>query len=399
MVEQEIQMPVGGATPNRIRNHNERLLLSIIQRQGALPGSEIAGLSGLSPQTVSVILRKLEQDGLLQRNEPRRRGGVGKPSVPMALAAEGLLSVGLKIGRRTADLLIIDFHGNVLQELHTSYRYPMPDQVFGFLEAGLAAFRTGPAARLFDKTAGIGIAAPFQLWNWYTALGAPEQDMSAWREIDFGERVARFSDLPVFVQNDATAACRAEHVYGGGKAFSDYAYFFIGSFIGGGVVMNGSVVDGRNGNAGAFGSLPVPYQGGTKQLIDAASIYLLEDRLEAAGINPGLIWTHPRDWGWFPEQLDPWLAEVSMHLAQAAVTVCAVIDFDAILIDGGFPERVRGRLVDLTAARLAELDTRGIVPPRVVAGRVGANARALGAASAPIYRQYFLDANAGFAAL
>ena len=397
MTEQEVQFPVGGATPNRIRNHNERLLLSIIHRHGALPGSDIARLSGLSPQTVSVILRKLEQDGLLQRNEPQRRGGVGKPSVPMGLAAEGLLSVGLKIGRRTADLLIIDFHGNVLEELHTSYRYPMPDLVFGFLERGLATFRSGIAARLWDKTAGIGIATPFQLWKWHTALGAPEQEMSAWRGIDFAERVARFTDLPVFVQNDATAACRAEHVYGGGKTFSDYAYIFIGSFIGGGVVMNGSVVDGRNGNAGAFGSLPVPFDGGTRQLIDAASIFLLENSLEAAGINPELIWTQPRNWDWFPDQLDPWLAEVSRHLAQAAVTVCAVIDFEAILIDGGFPEKVRARLVNLTAQRLSELDMRGIVPPQVVAGQVGGNARALGAASAPIYRQYFLDGNAGFA--
>ena len=398
MAEQEIQIPVGGATPNRMRNHNERLLLSIIQRSGALPGSDIARLSGLSPQTVSVILRKLEQDGLVVRNEPQRRGGVGKPSVPMGLAAEGLLSVGLKIGRRTADLLITDVHGRVLEELHTSYHYPMPDLVFGFLERGLAKFRGGVARRLWDRIAGIGIATPFQLWNWHTALGAPEREMSAWREVDFAEWIARFTDLPVFVQNDATAACRAEHVYGGGKALSDYAYFFIGSFIGGGVVMNGSVIDGRNGNAGAFGSLPIPFEGGTRQLIDAASIYLLEARLEAAGIDPQRIWEEPRDWDWFPDQLDPWIAEVALNLAQAAVTVCSVIDFEAIVIDGGFPENVRNRLVAQTATRLAELDMRGLVPPQVVAGQVGGNARALGAASAPIYRQYFLDANAGFAA-
>ncbi len=398
MAEQEIQIPVGGATPNRMRNHNERLLLSIIQRSGAVPGSDIARLSGLSPQTVSVILRKLEQDGLVVRKEPQRRGGVGKPSVPMGLADEGLLSVGLKIGRRTADLLITDIHGRVLEELHASYRYPMPDQVFEFLERGLERFRAGVARRLWDRIAGIGIATPFQLWKWHSALGAPESDMRAWRQVDFAASIARFSDLPVFVQNDATAACRAEHVYGGGKAFSDYAYFFIGSFIGGGVVMNGSVVDGRSGNAGAFGSLPVPFEGGTKQLIDAASIFLLEDRLKAAGIDSQLIWTDPRDWDWFPDQLNPWLAEVALHLAQAAVTVCSVIDFEAIVIDGGFPEKVRARLVAITAERMSELDMRGIVAPQVVAGKVGANARALGAASAPVYRQYFLDSNVGFAA-
>ncbi|MCA8880661.1 MAG: ROK family transcriptional regulator [Rhodobacteraceae bacterium] len=398
MAEQDTQIPLGGATPSRIRNHNERLLLSIIARQGAVPGSDIARASGLSPQTVSVILRKLEQDGLLLRNEPQRRGGVGKPSVPMALDADGLLSIGLKIGRRTADLLLIDFLGNVRQELHISYRYPMPDQVFAFLERGLAVFRSGRSAALLDRTAGIGVAMPFQLWSWFAALGAPEDDMQKWREIDFAERVSRFSDLPVFIQNDATAACRAEHVYGRGKEFSEYAYFFIGSFIGGGVVMNGSVVDGRHGNAGAFGSIPVATDDGVRQLIDAASLHLLEARLEAAGINPGEIWDHPHNWDRFGAQLSPWLDDVSLHLAEAALTVCSVIDFDTILIDGAFPTDVRTRLVALTAERLSDLDMRGLVRPEIVAGEVGSNARALGAAIAPIDRQYFLDGNAGFAA-
>ena len=53
----------GGVNQRGLRDHNARMLLSIIQRNGPMPGSDLARVAGLSPQTVSVILRKLEKDG------------------------------------------------------------------------------------------------------------------------------------------------------------------------------------------------------------------------------------------------------------------------------------------------------------------------------------------------
>ena len=69
-------------------------------------------ITGLSAQTVSVIMRALEQEGLLLRGEPVR-GRIGQPSVPMSLDADGAFFVGLKVGRRSADLTLIDFMGRV----------------------------------------------------------------------------------------------------------------------------------------------------------------------------------------------------------------------------------------------------------------------------------------------
>ncbi len=91
----------GGVNQSGVRDHNERLILSTLQRHGATPGAEVARRTGLSPQTVSIILRKLENDGILRRGDPIR-GKVGKPSIPMELNPEGVLSVGMKIGRRSA---------------------------------------------------------------------------------------------------------------------------------------------------------------------------------------------------------------------------------------------------------------------------------------------------------
>lgn len=386
-----------GVNQQGVRDHNERLILSMIQRHGAMPGSDIARRAGLSPQTVSVILRGLETEGFIERGEPQR-GKVGKPSVPMALAPEGAYSIGLKIGRRSADMVLTDFNGRVRHQMHSTYRYPMPEAILGFLKSGIDMIRDGLGDARFARVAGIGIAMPFEIWNWFDTIGAPEADMALWRKVNLAQSIAGFSDLPVYVENDATAACRAEQVYGRGREYRDFAYFFLGSFIGGGVVLNHSVFEGSHGNAGAFGSLPVQgIDGRDAQLIDVASIYLLERDLARGGIDPRTLWAQPQDWSGFAGLLTTWIDVTARHLAKAALTVSAVIDFEAVLIDGAFPATVRADLVRQTRAELARLDTRGLIVPQIESGSVGQNARAIGAATAPTFARYLLNTHGGIA--
>ena len=66
----------GGANQVGVRAYNERLVLSLVRRHGGLSKAEISRLCGLSAQTVSVIMRSLEKDGLLIRGE-RLRGLAG----------------------------------------------------------------------------------------------------------------------------------------------------------------------------------------------------------------------------------------------------------------------------------------------------------------------------------
>jgi predicted NBD/HSP70 family sugar kinase len=387
-----------GVNQQGLRDHNERLILSTLQRHGPLPGSDLARVAGLSPQTVSVILRELEAARLIHRGEPQR-GRVGKPRVPMRLAPDGVFSVGLKLGRRSADLLLSDFAGGVRQQLYTTYRWPTPEGVFGFLRQGLQTFAEGLTAAERERIAGIGIAKPYDLWDWHEAIGAPKGALDAWRDVDYAAEVAGFSALPVFLDNDGTAACRAEHVYGRGREFRDFAYVFIGSFIGGGVVLNHSVFEGAFGNAGGFGSLLVRGpDGADRQLIDTASLFLLEEALVRAGMPTDRLWAQPQDWSGFAGPLDDWIAQTARQLARAAVTVCAVIDFEAVLIDGAFPPDVRARLVEATRREVGGLDTRGLSPMRIEEGRVGGNARALGAACSPIFSRYFLNTHGSLAA-
>ena len=386
-----IRDPMGGANQSGVRDHNERLVLSLIQRHGALASADIARRANLSAQTVSIIIRALEKDGLLARGNPMR-GKVGKPSIPMTLDPDGILSLGLNIGRKSIDLVLIDVTGTVRTSIKRTYPYPTPNAVMAFLKEAMARICDPLTAHQKSRLAGIGVAAPFELWNWLDAVNAPKQAMLEWREFDLTAKVTQETGLQAVVQNDATAACTAEHVFGRGREFADYAYFFIGSFIGGGVVLNDTVYAGRTGNAGAFGTIPVP-SGGTKasQLIQNASIYLLEKRLEAAGANPADIWSPECDWSQFGQPLDDWIQHTAASLAIAVVSVASVIDFERIIIDANCPPHVRTAIVAQTRAAILNIDTQGIADPVVLEASIGRDARAIGAASLPIISRYFLS--------
>ena len=110
-----------GSNQSGVRAHNERLVLTLIRQVGPLAKAEIARMTGLSAQTVSVIMRSLEADGLLIKSDPVR-GKVGQPSVPMRLARDGAYFLGLKAGRRSLDLVMVDFRGTVLSRRQVTHR-------------------------------------------------------------------------------------------------------------------------------------------------------------------------------------------------------------------------------------------------------------------------------------
>lgn len=386
-----------GVNQRGVRDHNERLLLSMIRRARAAPGSELAKKAGLSAQTVSVILRSLERDELIKKGDPRR-GKVGKPSVPMMLNADGAFSFGIKIGRRSADLVLMDLHGNVRGKLQTHYPFPMPETVFGFLREGISALVSTLPHDHVERVFGIAIALPFEIWRWHEAIGAPAEKFRAWEGLDISEEIAKFSNLAVWIINDATAACYAENVFGQGQEVRDYAYFFIGSFIGGGITLNHTVFEGNLGNAGALGSLQSrDAQGRNVQLIDTASLHILEREIADSGGDPMILSRPDDDWSGVSAQLDPWIDRCSVEIARAALSACAVIDFGAVIIDGAFPASVRARLVEQIRAEIGTLDTRGLIRPSILEGQVGENARVVGAAYVPISSRHFLNSDLGVA--
>lgn len=380
-----------GTNQSGMRAHNERLVLSLVRRHGSLAKSDIARMTKLSAQTISVIMRALEEDGLLLRQEPQR-GKVGQPSIPMALDPEGAFFLGLKIGRRSAELVLIDFLGAIRAMRQISYAYPAPDETIDFVARSVEEMREELTATQERRIAGLGIAMPFELWNWADTVGAPREIMEAWRHVDIRAQVQARCSFPVYLQNDATSACGAELVFGQNSELRDFIYFYLGAFAGGGVVLNGKLYGGPTGNAGALGSMPVPGPNGKPtQLIDVASIAMLEKALKARGVDASKLWTNPQEWDDMGEELDRWLEDAAVALAYAIVSASAVIDFEAAVIDGWMPERIRARIVEFVRVALGRIDFEGIAVPQVREGTVGFHARAIGGASLPLSERFLIS--------
>lgn len=382
-----------GTNQSGMRDHNERLVLSLVRQHGSLAKSDIARMTGLSAQTVSVIMRELEEDRLLLRQAPLR-GKIGQPSIPMALNPDGAYFLGLKIGRRSAELVLIDFLGKVRSMLRNSYRYPAPRETVEFVASAMEKMRAEVDPAGDKRIAGLGIAMPFELWNWADTAGAPHNVMEEWRHRDIRAEIQSLCDFPVYLQNDATSACGAELVFGEAGGMRDFVYFYIGAFAGGGIVLNGRLYSGPTGNAGALGSMPVPGPDGKPtQLIDLASIAMLETALNARGVDASHLWTSPEDWGEIGIELDEWIDKASAALAYAIVAASSVIDFEAAVIDGWMPLTVRRRLVDAVGAAIGGIDGEGLKIPVVREGTVGIHARALGGASLPLSERFLVGPN------
>lgn len=382
-----------GTNQAGMREQNERLVLTLLRQHGALAKTDIARITGLSAQTVSVIMRALESDGLLRRGEPMR-GRIGQPSVPMMLSPDGAFFFGLKIGRRSADLALIDFLGTVRATYRQTYRYPTPDAVVSLVAERVPAMVASLDANLRGRVMGMGVAMPFQLWNWVQSIGAPQEQMDQWRHRDIQAELTQLTGLPVQIQNDATAACGAELVFGAGDRPKDFLYFYFGTFIGGGLVLNGHLFTGRSGNAAGVGPIQVPGKDGkTRRLLDIASLCVLADRMEAVGQSSDHFWEQHDEWRVSPDLLDEWISDAADALAHAILSAGALIEIEAVLIDGWMPVQVRAELARRTSVSLHRLDLAGIEAPVIREGTVGAEARVMGAAAIPLTQKFLVEQN------
>jgi predicted NBD/HSP70 family sugar kinase len=373
---------------------NERVVLQAIRLNGSVSKADIARLTHLTPQTVQIIIGRLEAEALVQRGEPTR-GKVGQPSVPMALNPDGAFSIGIKIGRRSLDLLLLDFVGRVRHRSSLDYPFPDPDELFAQIETRLRQAAQTLPAPLRTRLHGIGIAAPLSLGGWQALLGIPPAQAERWREIDIRERVAAMTDLPVAIVKDTAAACVAELVAGRGRSIRSYLYVFVDTFVGGGLVIDSQLRGGLTGNAGAVGSLSLglPQAAGKAppQLLSEASLVNLEARYAAHELDTGATLDDRamrRPWLVHTER---WLRDAGPAIAFAVNGAACLLDLDAVIVDGSFSRAMLGATLASIDEALDRYNWEGVRRPPVLEGTIGSDARAIGGGLLPIYANFGPD--------
>ena len=386
-----------GSNQGGMRQFNERVVLQAIRLQGSCPKAEIARLTHLTAQTVQIIIARLEADDLVRKLAPVR-GKVGQPSVPMALNPDGAFSIGVKIGRRNMDMLLIDFTGQIRERLSLDYPFPDPESLFAEIDAGLRRLRKALTPALRGRLCGIGVAAPLSLGGWNELLGIAPELAARWQLVNIRERMARLgaaAGLPVECVKDTAAACVAELVAGRGRNIRSFLYIFVDTFIGGGLVLDSHLVGGVTGNAGAVGSLPLglSQQAGKPpgQLLDVASLWNLEALYAKADLDVDASTDERALSGdWLPNT-DIWLEQACPAIALAINSGACLLDLEAVIVDGSFGRELQAALMSGVDTALEDYNWEGVTRPRVLAGTIGSDARAIGGALLPLHANFAPD--------
>ncbi len=380
-----------------IREYNERLILHAIRQHGEIASAELVRETGLSVQSISRIAKRLIGLGLIEkRNRRRIKGKVGQPSVPLSLKADGAYSIGVKIGRKSMDIVAVDFSGAIQVSKLFEYDFPMPSQVIAASNDGISDILAKLTKSQRERVVGLGVVAPYGLPDWHSELKSPASLAEEWAATDLREAVAATHDLPIWEEHDAKAACLADLLlHGIGARPNNYLFLFLGTIMSGGVVLDGTIVHGPHGYAGAIGPLPVPgalaplepdARNLTVPLLKVASRYVLNEMLRSAGLDSGKVLSGKtssevaavRDWADY----------AARALAIGILSAISTFDFEAVVIDGDLPSDLRKYLVECLDGHLDEQDFTGLVRPELLVGDLGNRARALGGALLPFYSNF-----------
>ena len=146
------------------------------------------------------------------------------------------------------------------------------------------------------KPIGVGISSPGPLDPWRGVVIAPP-NLAGWANVPLAERVANSIGLPTYLERDTNVAVMAEWRHGAAQGADDAIYVTISTGVGGGIVVNGQPLIGKDGTAGEIGHMTIDLDGppcgdgmsGHVESIGSGAAIAREGRaLLAAGAAPGL---------------------------------------------------------------------------------------------------------------
>lgn len=167
---------------------------------------------------------------------------------------------------------------------------------------------------------GVGSAGPITLG----AETISPINIHAWREFPLRERLVAATTLPVYADLDAKALALAEGWLGGAQGKESFLAMVVSTGVGGGIVLNGQLLDGAEGNAGHVGHIIVEPNGrrcpcGSRGCLEA----------EASGTAIAAITGRPAT-----EPTYEIMQRTGRLVGRAAASVCNLLDLDLVVVGG-----------------------------------------------------------------
>jgi glucokinase len=223
--------------------------------------------------------------------------------------------LALDIGATKVEAALVDPSGTLSARARINDADHHDDLITAVIELARRVMAEGPV-----DVAGVGCAGPM-------SRGGEEVsplNIAQWRAFPLRRRLRDALGLDVFVDGDARALALAEGAFGAARRQSSYLSMVVSTGVGGGLVLNGELLDGESGNAGHIGHLNVVPNG---NLCSCGAFGCLE--AEASG------WSIEARTGVAPADADAATRTRTAELVGRAVgTLASVLDFNHCYIAG-----------------------------------------------------------------
>ena len=159
------------------------------------------------------------------------------------------LACGVDVGGTKILGGVVDADGAIVEELRITSPATDPDAI----QAAIASVVLELKSRHDISSVGVGAAGYIDKAR-KTVMFAPN---IAWRDVDLSGGLEKQLDLPVIIENDANAAAWGEFAYGAGSDVDDLLLVTVGTGVGGGIVLDGSLYRGAFGVGAEIGHMRV----------------------------------------------------------------------------------------------------------------------------------------------
>lgn len=302
--------------PMTLTDHQRAILGAVLTRPDVRRG-EVSEQLGISAQTtMRAVLPMIDQGILSEQQVPS--GGRGKPARQLRFVSGSLATIGISLAVDRVRVEIDDLDGLQLTSVSRSKTYDDAQVQLADMDRLL-----NEALANIPQTAcvmGAGVSVQGYLMAGGTRFAA-KADPEGWAQVDLPAHLAQRLGVPVQLMNDgrtlASSLIRS-------SPFQNFICQHIGSGIGGGVVSNGVLITGANGNAGEFGAL---FPEGPNRPVEAAF-------LNAAGLTS---WV---DWNGLNDEAAVFLDRAADQISVAITNVLPLLDFEAVYICSRMPKEL-----------------------------------------------------------
>lgn len=368
-----------------MRSINRSAVLDVLRQNSPIARSQIANRLNISLPTVMRVVDDLIAEDLV-RPQGSSEATKGRPRSLLEFNGKAHAVVGIDLGGTRMFGALADLSGTIQHELRSPLNASDRDSSLQYLCNLIQSLLDAPRPP-GQRIRGIGVGAPGVtlcregIVTWAPSLG--------WRDLPLRDILREHFNLPVWVENDVNLAALGELGYGAGQGARDLVCIAIGTGIGAGIIIDGSLYRGHNEASGEIGYMVPGIEflgrrydqfGALETLASGTGVAERARQLLVAegvppppeGLDAECVFAAARGGQQWAQRV---VDETIDYLSLAIANISALLNPELIILGGGIA-RSADLLIEPILRRL-----EGVIPcvPRLVASSLGRRATVMGA--------------------